>query len=176
MLEKFNKNWIKILKVFFNEPKGGFHIRELSRMTGLSAPTVSTIVRGLAGESILVLKREKQVESAYAAPGDSFRRLKQFVNLMSIHECGLVEKITLAYNYPAAVVLFGSYSRGEDTKRSDIDIGIVTKRRADFSTARFEKKLGRKISIHELELEKAAPEFLNDLANGIVLEGYLKIR
>ena len=145
-------------------------------MTGLSAPTVSTIIHNLAEESILVVKKEKQVESAYAAPGDKFRRLKQFVNLLSIYECGLVEKITTVYNYPEAVVLFGSYSRGEDTKRSDVDIGIVTKRRLDFSTSSFETKLGRKISIHELELEKAAPEFLNDLANGIVLEGYLKIK
>ena len=176
MLENLNKNWMKILKVFFDDPKGGFHIRELSRMTGVSPPTVSAIVHKLEDEEILVLKHEKHLECAYPSPGDRFKRLKQSFNLLSIYDCGLVEALVKSYNFPEAVVLFGSYSRGEDTKRSDVDLGIVTKRRIVFSTASFEKKLGRKISIHELDISKASSEFLNDLANGIVLEGYLKLK
>ena len=79
------------------------------------------------------------------------------------------------YGHPEAVVLFGSYAQGEDTENSDIDLAIITKRKMNLNMQSFQKKLGRKIKIQELEKAKITREFLTTLANGIVLAGYLEL-
>ena len=80
------------------------------------------------------------------------------------------------YGHPEAIILFGSYSRGEDTETSDIDLAVATTKKLSLNLTLYEKKLKRKISIHEITLEKVSEEFLNNLANGLVITGYLKIK
>ncbi|MFH1786241.1 MAG: nucleotidyltransferase domain-containing protein [archaeon] len=173
MLEKDNR--FKLLKPFFNNPTGKFHIRELSRLTGLSLPAVSSILKKLESEKILKSERGKAVLNYYPDfDGGEFFPLKRFFNLYMLQRSGLVSEIVRKYNEPEAVVLFGSYSRGEDTIKSDVDLAIVTKRSIEFSAKKFEGILGRKINIHDVDLSKSNPEFLNDLANGVVLSGYLR--
>lgn len=80
-----------------------------------------------------------------------------------------------AYNSPEAIILFGSYSRGEDTMRSDIDLAIVTKKSLDLEFGRYEKALKRKIQIFEIKIETTNKNLLTNVANGIVLKGYLNL-
>ncbi|HKZ42808.1 MAG TPA: nucleotidyltransferase domain-containing protein, partial [Candidatus Hodarchaeales archaeon] len=70
---------------------------------------------------------------------------------------------------------FGSYTQGNDTEKSDIDLAIVTSLEKTPDLSKFEKVLMRKINILELDISKAKKEFLNNLANGIVLHGYLTL-
>ncbi|MBI2135854.1 nucleotidyltransferase domain-containing protein [Candidatus Woesearchaeota archaeon] len=70
-----------------------------------------------------------------------------------------------------AVILFGSYSRGEDIEGSDIDIAILTNKKLELNLERYNKKLERHINIHEILVEKISAEFKANLWNGIVLEG-----
>ncbi|MBI5060836.1 MAG: nucleotidyltransferase domain-containing protein [Candidatus Aenigmarchaeota archaeon] len=79
------------------------------------------------------------------------------------------------YEEPEAIIVFGSYSRGEDQSGSDIDIAIITKKRINVSTVEFEKRLKRKINIYEIQIKHAEKEFLNTLANGIVLYGHMRV-
>ena len=70
------------------------------------------------------------------------------------------------------MVLFGSFARGEDTEKSDIDI-VVVGGAGSANAGLFEEALGRKISIHELKPRDVEKEFLFSLANGFVLHGAL---
>jgi predicted nucleotidyltransferase len=79
------------------------------------------------------------------------------------------------YEEPEAMVLFGSYSRGEDTSSSDVDIAVITGKRIKLDLKKFERKIKRNINIFELDIKTAEMEFLNDLANGIVISGYLTV-
>ncbi len=72
-------------------------------------------------------------------------------------------------------MVFGSYSKGEDTSKSDIDIAVVTKKQAKLDLNRFEKHLRKKISIYEIQISGSSKEFLNNLANGTVVYGFLRI-
>ena len=72
-------------------------------------------------------------------------------------------------------MVFGSYSKGEDDSESDIDIAIVTKKEAKLDLKDLEKYLRRKISIYEIQINDSSKEFLNNLANGTVVYGFLRI-
>ncbi|MEM2173958.1 MAG: nucleotidyltransferase domain-containing protein [Candidatus Pacearchaeota archaeon] len=168
-------NALKIMELFFKYPERKFHLRELERLKKLSMPGVRKIVLKLEKENLLKSEKAKMVKNFYAARNEKFIQLKRAYNLYSIFDSGLLNFLKDKYEEPEAIVLFGSYSKGEDISKSDIDIAIITPKQKELDLSIFEKKLGRKIRIYEIRLEKAEKEFLNTLANGIILYGYLKI-
>ena len=172
MLNKINS--IKILRVFFKTPEGKFHIRQLSRITKISAPGLLKILKKLISEGILVSEKSKIARYISASKSENFIHMKRVYNLYAIYESGLIEFIRKEYEEPECVVLFGSYARGEDISKSDIDIAVITKLRKNSDTSQF-SSLKRKIDVHEINPRNSEKEFLNTLSNGIVLYGYLKV-
>ena len=69
------------------------------------------------------------------------------------------------------IILFGSYSRGEDIENSDIDIAIISNKKLNLDLEKYKRFLNRVINIHEINLNKISSEFLFNLYNGIVLGG-----
>ena len=173
MLTKDNS--FRIMKIFFENPEKRFYIRELAKMTGLSPPGVMKIVKKLEKERLLVSKKGKVVKNVFAVDTEKFIQLKRFYNVISLFNSGLIDFLRGEYEEPEAIVLFGSYAEGSDTSKSDIDVAIVTKKRAKPDLTKFGKRLKRKISIYEIRTTECSKEFLNSLANGITLYGYLKV-
>lgn len=174
MLNNTNKE--RILAFFFRFPTQKVHARGLARLLRISAPTVSTAVAALVREGFLLRKKTKVMDEISAnLDSEKFRTIKRVYNLESLYESGLID--CLKQFNPEFVVLFGSYSRGEDIEKSDIDLAISLQ--ADMREIEldiYEKKLERKIAIHQIDLSKISKEFRNSLANGIVLQGYLTIK
>lgn len=166
-----------VLKLFFDGPGERLHVREVARRTGLSPPGAMKILKQLKTED-LVIEEPRNVVVNYRGNYDNphFIALKRSLNLYSLYTSGLVATLVRFYDTPECVVLFGSYAKGEDTGKSDIDIAIVTEieKTTDFQC--YEKKLSRKISIHIISnLKNKDRNFANSLANGIVLHGYLEV-
>lgn len=168
-------NTLKVMELFFRCPEGKFHIREVGRLTELSMPGARKILAKLEKEGLLASKSEDLVKNFYAARNERFISLKRAYNIHSVFSSGLLDFLRKQYQEPEAIVLFGSYSKGEDISGSDIDIAIVTVKRGSQGLSRFEKVLGRKIRLYEVKIKAAEPEFLNSLANGVVLYGYLRV-
>lgn len=96
--------------------------------------------------------------------------LKRAENLKALYESGLVD--FLEEKFPgSAIILFGSYSLGEDTVHSDIDIAVISKeKQADL--IKFEKILERTIFLHFYgSLEKIDKNLRNNILKGITLIG-----
>ena len=163
------------MKIFFDNPEKKVHIREIARQTGLSAPGVVKIVKKLKEESLLVSERENLVENVKASRNEKFFLLKKAYNTIALFESGLVNYLRDAYEEPEAIVIFGSYSRGEDTPQSDIDVAVVTTKETQLDLKRFEENLKRKISTYEIQIGNSEKEFLNNLANGTVVYGFLSV-
>ncbi len=165
----------KVLRFFLQYPSTEVHLRELSRRTNVSHPWVCKTVKGLL-KGRIVLSRKAHGLLLVKADRESARfiALKRCLNIYSLTECGLVDYLVESYGRPAAIVLFGSYSRGEDTEQSDIDIAVITGKKIDLDYSRFEKPLQRHIKAVELKGGEIEDEFRNTLANGIVLYGYLQ--
>jgi len=168
-------NNLKIMKLFFENPEKKFHIREAARLTGLSAPGVLKIIGRLKKEGLLNSEKGKVVENVFATKTEKFIQLKRCYNILSLFDSGLVEVLREEYEEPEAIVLFGSYSEGSDIFKSDIDIAVVTEKKSKLDLKRFERVLKRKINIYEIQIGGCDKEFLNALANGILLYGYLKV-
>jgi len=167
-------NTYKVMKLVFDSPERTFHIREMARLTGLSAPGVSKIIKRLKAEGLLTAERGKVVEEVSASRTDKFVLFKRCYNMQRLFESGLIGFLKDTYEEPEAIVLFGSYSKGEDTSVSDIDIAIITKKELRPDLRKFEAALKREINVHEIQIRSVDKEFLNTLANGTVLSGFLE--
>lgn len=172
MIKKTNTQ--KMLGHFFTYPLKETYLRELSRELKLSMPAVTASVHNLGKEGLVTITRGKALTTVKANVAHPFfRRLKRVHNLEQLYLSGLTDFILKNEDEPQAIVCFGSYSRGEDTEQSDVDIAVVGGSQREIDTASFDKTLKRGVSIHLVDLKKISKEFHNNLCNGIVLEGAL---
>mgnify|MGYP001565735874 CR=1 FL=1 len=162
----------KVLAVFFENPSREFHLRELSRLLKLSMPTIITATDKLAKEKLIIKEKGRVITKVIANRGYiDFVRLKRLHNLEIIYNSSLISHLSELYNQPKAIILFGSFSRGEDIEKSDIDIAVITNKKLNLDLSEYEKRLKKAINLHEIDLDKISEEFRANLLNGIVLEG-----
>jgi len=170
-------NSMKVMNLFFRYPNREFYVREIARLTKLSPSGILKITKRLEKEELILRKKGKVTENFVAnRDSEEFISLKRTFNIYFLFDSGLISELTKQYNHPECVVVFGSYVKAEDIETSDIDIAIITGKELSLNLKKFEEKLGRTISIHQItNLNKSSKEFKNSLANGIVLYGYLKV-
>ncbi|MCK4927804.1 MAG: nucleotidyltransferase domain-containing protein [Candidatus Aenigmarchaeota archaeon] len=178
MLQRYNR-W-KVLKVFFDDPnpKGeGFQLREISRATVLAPTSIKRYLEDLLKEG-LIIKSEHRIHHypVYWAnrASENFRSLKKMDIIFNIQKSGL-----LAYLQdkcmPDTIILFGSASKGEDIKESDIDLFLLCKE-TKLNLEPYEQQLKRKINIFYCSnFGTLSKELKNNIINGDILSGYLKV-
>src|SRR3989344_5774518 len=176
MLQK--SSILRTAEFFFINPSKENYLMDLSRNIGLAHTSIKKNLKDLVKLGIITEHREKRrgrLFPIYKANLDNklFRRYKLIHNLSSILESGLIDFIEEKL-MPKSIILFGSYSRGEDTETSDIDLFVECKNE-ELNLKLFEKKLGRKIELHFKEkFTLYPPELKNNIINGIVLSGFLE--
>lgn len=100
--------------------------------------------------------------------------IKKISIIYELNESGLVDFLwdKLA---PDAIILYGSHAKGEAIEESDIDMFIIGKEKK-VDLKEFERKLGKKLHLmFQSDIKKISKELKNNLINGIILKGYLKI-
>ena len=168
-------NNLKVMELFFKFPYTSFHIREIARLTGLSSTGVIKIIKKLKKEKLLLSKKANNMEEIKPDFNGRFLIIKRLYNIYSIYDSGLIDYIKSYYEMPQSIILFGSYSNGTDTEKSDIDIGVVSAKKEIRDFKKFETRLSRKINLHLIEIKNTPKEFINSLANGVVLEGFVEM-
>jgi len=164
----------KILQLFFDYPTKHFQLREICRILKLGMPSVINHVKKLEKWGFLKKEKKRVYNSYTSRRNDLFKLYKRNDILLRLHESGLIEFLADVF-LPDVIVLFGSASRGEDIEESDIDLLIIAKEK-EINLERFEKKLKRKITLNfETKVSNIPKELLNNIINGIVLYGYLKV-
>lgn len=176
---QINNNKYQILKLFFNNPvlEGmGFQLREISRKVKIAPPSVKNYLKELEKERLILVKKHRiHNYPVYYANRDceDFRFLKKLDILFHIRKSGLLRFLDENL-MPKVIVLFGSASKGEDTKESDIDLFLECKE-AEVDLEKYEKQLKRKINIFFSDtFINLSPQLKNNVINGVVLKGYLK--
>jgi len=173
MFEKNNK--YKLLKVFLDSPTDSFRLRELSRLSKISPASVIIYLRDFI-EKNLIRQYEKRGISFYQAERDNakFVLYEKISIIYELNSSGLIEFLWDKFS-PHAIVLYGSFARGQATEDSDIDLFVVGKERK-IKLDDFEKLLGKKIHLMFEENPKKIPDKLKaNLINGIVLKGYFDL-
>lgn len=173
MLQKYSK--YRILQEFFDFPKKDFQMRELSRRTKIAQTSVMNHLRALVKEK-MVIKEKKGIYPTFRANRDNelFKIHKKTNLLLRLYKTGLVDYV---YDncMPDVIILFGSAAKGEDVEESDIDLFVQAKAKK-LSLERYNKALNRKITLFfEENFSRLSKELKNNILNGIILRGYIKV-
>ncbi|PIN88754.1 hypothetical protein COU61_03600 [Candidatus Pacearchaeota archaeon CG10_big_fil_rev_8_21_14_0_10_35_13] len=172
----------ELMEYFYDDPIREYHIRELAKITDKSPTTISKMLKILVNKGIL-LQEEKLNHILFRANTDNkhYKISKLAYNLQRLEDSGVISYLENYYETPEAIVLFGSWSRADDVKESDIDILVVSAEKKLAELKAYEKKLSREVQLfvhtkNEMKkLVKTNKELLNSWANGIVLRGFLEV-
>ncbi|MCH7568746.1 MAG: nucleotidyltransferase domain-containing protein [Nanoarchaeota archaeon] len=162
---------------FFMNPSAKLRVREIERTLNLSLPSVIRYCKELEEEDILTIIKIGNV-NFYTADRSNQKYLleKKLYNIKLIYESGLIEHLRRELSNPA-IVLFGSFARGEDTEESDVDIYIETPSKRKLTLEKFKRFLKREIQVfqHKNLREISNPHLANNVINGITLNNYIEV-
>lgn len=163
-------SFLEVMKIFFIEPAGIHFIKEISKKIKLAPTSVRTSIATLLKLNLIKKKKSKPFDGLAAnRENEDFIFYKRVYNLYSLKE---LSGFLISNYYPRLLVVFGSYSLGEDVESSDIDIFILSKAKKDVNTEIFERGLQRKINLLIVDdAEKLDKGIYGKIQNGIVLYG-----
>jgi len=121
----FKESLIKVVLEIFNNPNKVFHLRLLAKKTKLSTTAIKKTILELEKLNIIKIQKTDLTTNISAnLESEEYRFYKTLVNRYQIKD--LTDYLVKSFNFPETIVLFGSYARGEDTEKSDIDILVIT--------------------------------------------------
>lgn len=170
------------LNPFIENPETEFHLRELARILKKSPATISKQLKQLTKQKIITMKKLSNHNYFRAnTENKQFKQLKFSYNLQKINNSNLIEILEEKFNYPEAIILFGSWQKAENNKNSDVDILIITPTKKKINLEKIEKKLNTKIQIFqhskkEIEnLKNKNKQLLNNMINGTTIYGFWEV-
>ncbi len=171
-------NIINDLEPFFEDCYERINVRKYAKILGISPPTASKILNNYEHEGLL----EKTIYERYNFYSAN-RNSKDFIDLSRIYWrkslSRLIEFILKERAVEPTVVLFGSLSKAETKKTSDIDLAVVgndiNKLVSEDKLSDFQKELGREIELFTFaSLEEAIKLPIgNAILNGYILANRL---
>jgi len=164
---------INNLKPFFEDCYRRISVREYSKILKVSPPTASKILNRYYKEGLLKMEKDRNYLFFYAERENKvFIQLSRMYWSYSLGE--MVDYLNKALLSPT-IILFGSLSKGEAKKDSDVDIAVFANKK-ELNIKKFEKKLGRKIQIFWFKyFNEVKEDIKNNIINGHVIEGKIKI-
>ena len=153
-----------------------FSQREIAKALNVSPTAVSNTAKNLTAKNLIRVEKTKTINFiSFNRDNPKAIELKRVENLKRFYILGLSD--FLEENLAGAtIILFGSYSRGEDTKLSDIDIAVIGRKDKLLNLETFEKKLNRQININFYSSWKEIHKHLkNNIINGIILSGSVEL-
>ena len=168
----------KVLRFLFIHAGESFTARAISKSLGVSQPGLSKSLPGLKKIGFVnVLKDRESKRLTIKLNRDSQLAIgiKRADNLMQIYESGIVSFLE-EYLPGATIILFGSYSRGDDTNVSDIDIAVIGRKEKEVDTTIYERVLQRKINLQFYSsMSSVQKELRENLCNGIIIAGSVEL-
>lgn len=144
-----SKTRSKILTLFFTNPKESFYVREISRKVKENVNSVRRELEKL--EKVGVLKSRNEANLKYYSLNENMPIYEELRSIFlktsgisreikeNLHKLGKIE----------SAFIYGSYARGEETLKSDIDlmiIGNVNQEELSLLIKKLESKLSREIN------------------------------
>jgi predicted DNA-binding transcriptional regulator len=181
-LTELNEAYNKVLIWFFSFPDREMSLSDLSEALRISKTTTNRVVNQLVKEGFLnieVLGRIWRISCIKDHPYNLSRKIGH--NLTMVHESGIIEHIHKMIENTRAIILFGSYRKGDDTEKSDIDIAVevLDNKELRIIELGIMPKFGYRKNVHVnlyiFSRNKVDLNLFSNIANGIVLEGLLEV-
>ena len=187
-LQNLNEAYQKVLRWFFSFPTKEISLTDLAHNLDISKTTANKVVTMLEKERFLlknVLGKVWRISCNQQHVYNLSRKIAY--NLNVIYESPIIQSI---HDYiqsefkqnSRVIILFGSYRKGDDTEKSDIDIAVEILGNQSLSIQEFrvfpnfEYRENVKINLHIFSRNKIDLNLFSNIANGIVLDGFLEAR
>jgi len=181
-MDMYKLKWTRLQNEIFRflSIKSGSSLnqREIAAALHVSPTAVSKAVIGLEKEGLIRINKNPRMNLTLIElnrDNPKAIELKRVENLKMIYESGMVD--FLEERFPGtAIILFGSYSYGEDTTQSDIDIAVIGAKQKEINLENFEKLLEKEININFYEDFKGIHKnLMSNILNGIILVGRISL-
>ena len=172
---KFTRLQNEIFRLLCIKAGGSLNQRDIARLLHVSPTAVAKSLPGMDD----LIKNEKSETMNLASielnrDNPKAIALKRAENLKQIYESGLAG--FLEEEFPGcAIILFGSYSLGEDITNSDIDIAVIGLKEKDINLTKFDKLMERTIILHFYHNLKINKNLKQNIINGITLHGIVEL-
>ncbi|PIN74455.1 hypothetical protein COV18_07425 [Candidatus Woesearchaeota archaeon CG10_big_fil_rev_8_21_14_0_10_37_12] len=173
----------RVLDLFFACPTQEFTFNDLCKLTKTSKTTAKRIVERLLK---LELIKKSIIGKLWrlSANNDTkeFMDLKIAHNLKLVYASGIIKLVSTKHPQARAIVLFGSFRKGDDLSRSDLDIAVEIPGTREIKIESLDeialgsRKEKTKINIHIFSRNAINLNLFSNIANGIVLRGFLEVR
>jgi hypothetical protein len=182
-LPVFNEAYQRILLWFFAFPNRAVSLTDLCVQTKTSKTAGKAVVSRLEKDGFVTKKVVGKAWELSVVPGHAFLTTKKVaMNLLLVYESGLLPLVRQTVPNARATILFGSYRKGDDLPESDIDIAIEVAEGKDMQIVKLGifPKFGYRpnvaVNLHIFSRKTIDKNLFANIANGIVLEGFLEAR
>lgn len=182
-IRELKEAYPKVLLWFFAYPTREIGLNDLSETLKISKTTAHKIVGQLVKEGFLKKEVLGKIWRISCNQDHVYNYSKKIAyHLMLIYESGLIKKVKKIIQNPRAIILFGSYRKGDDTEKSDIDLAVEVLGNEDLKIENIGviKKFGYRytvpVNLYIFSRNKIDLNLFANIANGIVLEGFLEVR
>lgn len=165
----------KVLELFFNESSKHWHFEQILKAAKVSRSNAVKWLSKLERKGIILRTKPKGKMPYYIGNvhNPAYQNRKKIYALTKLHQSGFLDHLTSLPN-TKVIILFGSFSRWDWYKESDIDLFIYGND-DKLDIARYETALNREIQLFTIknkkELRKFSPGLLRNIINGYRVKG-----
>ena len=168
---------------FFAYPEDEFTLNELCKDVGVAKTTGNAVTKRLAKEGFLEIRKIGKLWRIKANRSHSYFTTEKIpYNLNLVYRSGIVEKVRKRFSSCLAIVLFGSYRKGDDIPSSDLDIAVEvigeeTIKVLEFLTlSQLGYRKNVKVNLHIFSRGHTDLNVFASISNGIVIDGFLEAK
>ena len=173
---KFTRLQNEIFQLLCIKSGESLNQREIANLLDVSPTAIGKALPTMGKNKLIKINRNKTINFNLIEldrDNQNTIALKRIKNLKLIQKSGLVKVLEDMFS-GCIIILFGSYSFGEDTTKSDIDISIIGSKEKEIDLIKYDKILERTISINFYkDLNNIHKNLRNNILNGIILSGRL---
>ncbi len=159
----------KVAELFLNEPTKHWHFSKIVKTANISERAASIWLRKLIKEKFIMKVRPKGKMPFFVSNHEdpAYINKKRIYALKQLYSSGLLDKLSLLEK-AKAIVLFGSFARGDWHSESDIDIFIM----GDPEDLKYGyRALGREVQVHHCKNKQEIRKIESDLIKSVI-KGY----
>lgn len=180
-----NESYLKVMIWFFSYPLIPISLSDLAKELKISKKTATLIVNQFVKEEFLIkeeIGRTWRISCNQKHPYNFTRKIGYNLSIVyqALYESGIINDLYNAVGNPKSIILFGSYRKGDDTDKSDLDIAveIIGNEKMKIVNLGNIPELGYRknvpVNLHVFSRNKVDLNLFSNIANGIIIEGFLE--
>jgi len=165
----------RMLKLFFENPTKEWHFEEILKAAGLARSKADAWLKRFVKEGLILKIKEKGKMPHYISNYESpaYKNRKKLFALGKLYDSGLLDHLS-SLDKAKAVILFGSITRSDWYKDSDIDLFIYGDPEG-LKIASYEQKLGRDVQLFicrsKKDLQAMGEGLIRNIIKGNLVKG-----